>query len=121
MNREFFIHNAWRKLAGLPELSSNALTRLALTEWSSRFEQLMRNRLIVGAFRYGRFRDKNKPTYDRVAAIIKRAHHYQETGNDELLVDIANLAMLEFEEGIHSLKHFKSEDDGEHVESLPEF
>ena len=48
-------------------------------------------------------------------SILKRATEYLETGNDELLVDIANLGMKEFSVGNHSKKHFKSIDDGEHV------
>ena len=96
-----------------PRYSYNSL---AESEWSPLFEQLMRNRLIMGALRYGLINAPNKPTYDRVASIKKRADLYKQTGNDEFLVDIANLCLLEFIEGIHPQKHFSAVDDTkEHV------
>lgn len=89
--------------------------KLLKSEWSPEFEQLMRNRLIVGALRYGRLGNLNKPQYDRIASIITRANKYAIIGNSEYLVDIANLALCEFVEGNHPNKHFNSIDDGEHV------
>lgn len=97
----------------LPDLDT-----LKRTEWSPRFERLMRNRLIMGAFRYGRLHHPNRPNYDYIAGIIRHAEAYQEDGNLEHLVDIANIALVEFEEGPHPLKHFKGIDDGEHVQAL---
>ena len=111
---EKFLENLWRWKCGLPELrvSNNiSIEELKLSEWSKLFEKLMRNRLIFGAFRYGKIHDKNKPNWDRVDSIFKRTKLYQETGNREFLVDIANLALLEFEEGSHPKSHFKSNDD----------
>ena len=96
-----------------------SIYNLQQTEWSPEFEQLMRNRLIMGALRYGLLHDKNKPTYDRMASIKKRADKYAETGNLEFLVDMANLCLLEFEEGQHPKKHFHAIDDGEHVSCKP--
>jgi len=96
-----------------PKFSFKSLEQ---TEWSPEFEQLMRNRLIMGALRYGLLNDiSNKPSYDRMASIKKRADKYAETGNLEFLVDMANLCLLEFEEGQHPKKHFHAIDDGEHV------
>ncbi len=46
---------------------------------------------------------------------LKGPKEYIETGNDELLVDVANLCMKEFAVGNHPKKHFNSVDDGEHV------
>ena len=91
------------------------IEELKKTEWNKEFEQLMRNRLIIGAFRYGKMNAPDKPNYDRMSSIIKRANNYLDTGNDELLVDIANLCMMEYIEGNHINKHFSSVDDGEHV------
>lgn len=110
--------NAWRWKCGLPEIESGAtvsLVELQKSEWSFEFEKLMRNRLIMGALRYGRIGAKNKPKYDRVTSMIKRLNKYQETGNKEFLVDVANLCLLEFEECHHPTAHFNSIDDGEHV------
>lgn len=88
---------------------------LHLSEWSDKFETLMRNRLIMGAIRYGKLGEPGKPNYDRIESIIKRSKKFKETGNTEFLVDIANLALVEFVAGKHPKKHFKAIDDGEHV------
>jgi hypothetical protein len=101
--------------AGLAEAPapSYRFEDLVRTEWSSRFEGLMRNRLIMGALRYGRLRAPGKPQYDRVGSMIRRLSQYRERGNMELLVDVANLCLLEFEECHHPLKHFRSVDGDE--------
>ena len=91
------------------------LDNLIKSEWSPEFEKLMRNRLIMGYFRYGPFHRQNRTTEQMLAGIEKRVELYRQTGNDELLVDIANLAMKEFSTGNHPKKHFHSIDDGEHV------
>lgn len=79
---------------------------LAKSEWCYQFEQLQRNRLIMGGLRYGLLGDPHKKQYDRIAGVKKRLGQYQETGNTECLVDIANLMQLEFVEGRHPKKHF---------------
>lgn len=82
------------------------LSDLEVTEWSPHFERLMRNRLIQGALRYGRLHARGKPNYDRVAGARKRLDQYQRAGNLECLVDVANMALLEFEEGRHPNRHW---------------
>ena len=84
-------------------------------QWSRDFESLMRNRLVVGALRYGLLGESKKPAYDRIAAMRKYLDRYEATGNTEILVDLSNVAMLEFVEGTHINRHFKSTDDEEHV------
>lgn len=106
--------NLWRWKSGVEEINPERKASLCIlkeTEWSLKFEQLMRNRLIMGAIRYGRLKQDNKPIYDRVNSIAKRLEKYKATGNKEHLVDIANLCLVEFEEGEGS---FLSIDDGEH-------
>lgn len=119
---QFYLNNLWRWKCGLPEedprtpkeeLSFEDLRR---TEWSAEFEELMRNRLVMGAFRYGKIGQPGKPTYNRVADAIRRLHRYEESGNKEFLVDVANLCLLEFVECHHPNAHFSSLDDGEHTE-----
>lgn len=83
--------------------------KLKKSEWSNEFELLMRNRLIFGAYRYGKMRCK--PDYDYIDSLLDRAKKYLKDGNQEYLVDIANFAMLEFVDGKHSNKHFKTIDD----------
>lgn len=86
------------------------------TQWSWRFERLMRNRLAMGYFRYAPLSKQKPGKMDNIGSIKKRVALYEETGNDEVLVDIANIAMVEFILGAHPKKHFKAEDDGIHVE-----
>jgi hypothetical protein len=118
--RNYFLDNLWRWKCGLPEKENKSkllnYDDLKKSEWSDNFEKLMRNRLIMGAFRYGKLNEKNKPVYDRTTEIKKRCNKYIDTGNIEFLVDIANMCMLEFEEGKHKNKHFLSIDDGEHTQ-----
>lgn len=112
--RDRLLTKAGVKLKIQPDTTID-LVLLKKSEWSLEFEELMRNRLIMGFFRYGPFNKQNRDTIPMIQSIIKRSKQYLITGNDELLVDIANLAMKEFAVGKHPKKHFKSIDDGEHV------
>ena len=88
---------------------------LLRSEWSHAFERLMRNRLLVGRYRYGRMDREHDTDYDRVTSILRRLHEYQQHGNMEHLVDIANLCMMEFEHTAHDKAHFDASDDADHV------
>lgn len=121
MNIQFYLTNLWLWKCGLPENETYkfpTFDELQQSEWNIDFEKLMRNRLVMGAMRYGRIGGKNKPQYDRVNSMIKRLIKYQESGNKEFLVDVANLCLLEFVECNHPNQHFHSIDDGEHVNIL---
>lgn len=118
----FFLDNLWRRSAGLPELETSALPSLESlkeSEWDPEFEMYMRNRLVMGAIRYGKMREKGKAQYDRISSMIKRLSSYASNGNKEMLVDVANLAMLEFVECNHPNQHFRAEDDKLHVSINP--
>lgn len=85
--------------------------QLIQTEWSQLFESLMRNRLIMGALRYGVIGEPGKPHYNRIASIQKRIALYSETGNMEHLVDVANEALLEFACPYRPGAHWIAQDD----------
>lgn len=72
--------------------------KLYQSEWSTQFEELQRNRLVMGAFRHGTVADNIRLNrqYDRVGSIQHRLKEYIRDGCLEHLVDIANLAQLEF-------------------------
>ena len=74
----------------------------------------MRNRLIIGALRYGVLHSP-RAKYDHIGDCIRRLKLYQKDRNKEHLVDVANLCLCEFEAGDG---HFTSVDDGVHVEAL---
>ena len=95
-----------------------SLEELKESEWDSAFESLMRNRLIMGAFRYGLFKDGARG-YDRLTSIRQRLDLFESTGNGEHLVDVANLALMIYHYKDHTKFHFKSVDDGIHAEKKP--
>lgn len=113
------LDNLWRWKCGLPEVDYTLqpkfdIEELRRTEWSSEFEQKMRNRLVFGAIRYGPMGHggipPGKPQYDRVASIRARLDRFERTGNAEWLVDIANMALLIYEERMHPNFHFRAVD-----------
>lgn len=108
MNRAFFLKNLWLWKCGMLEMNMKE----KMIYWSYEFEKLMRNRMKVGCIRYGHLKKKNKPQYKRVEYILNKTKEYNKTRNKELLVDIANLCMLEYEEGTGV---FYSEHDKNHV------
>lgn len=85
------------------------------TQWCPEFEKLMRNRLIMGFFRYGDINKHNTTSQQKIASIKKRIGLYEQDGNLEHLVDIANLALVEFMHSEHPQKHFQAQDDVTHV------
>ncbi len=107
-------------LAEPPPRPRHTLEELYASQWSPRFEALMRNRLVMGGMRYGLLHAPGKRWYDRVASVEKRIRLYKETGNLEHLVDCANECLLEFEESRHVLRHFAAADGSVyHTQAVP--
>lgn len=82
------------------------------------FDSLAINRMVQGAFRYGDLIEQDRRGgngYDNVGSAISRLLAYQESGNTEHLVDVANLMRVEFAVGHHPRKHFAPIDDGPHT------
>ena len=115
--------NLWRWKCGLPEFpmpeevvpSAPSWTELKHTQWCKEFEQLMRNRLVMGAFRYGLMTKGSGKGYDSVSSAIERLRMYQLNGNQEFLVDAANLCLVEYQAERHPNAHMEAVDDGLHV------
>lgn len=83
-------------------------------QWSNEFESAMRNRMAMGYFRYGDLQKQiGKNKYDNIGSIKRRICAYEADNNREHLVDIANLALVEF--AVNPDKPFKSVDDGIHA------
>ena len=109
-----YIRNHLLETLGMHKRKMPDLDELKKTQWSPLFEKLMRNRLIMGSFRYGFIKDPNKPKFNRIGSIEKRIKLYKQTGNAEHLVDVSNIAMMEFEEQNHPNFHWNALDDGTH-------
>lgn len=121
MDSQFFLKNLWKWKCGLPEEAGPKklnIYELMKTQWDGAFEKLMRNRMVLGTFRYGDFRDVGQKKYDRIGSAINRLQKYVETGNKEHLVDVSNLCMIEFSNPNHKNAHFEPIDDGEHVKII---
>lgn len=96
-----------------------SLSEIKANEWSSEFERLMRNRLILGRIRYGSMYAQGRTTTkSRMDYIKKQCEIYRASGNEECLVDIANIAMVEFVKHEHPKHHFRAIDDGCHVDEV---
>lgn len=123
-----YLRHRLYKSAGLQVSSQRPnLTTLLHTEWSPEVEHLMRNRLIVGAFRYGTLAEKKAKAkagaaFALIPDAIQRLEKYLEDRNAEHLIDAMNLALIEFEVQKHLQKsgsiyadpqwHFSAQDDG---------
>ena len=118
LTEQWFLRQAWRWAAGVPEedqpTTRPELGMLLESQWSSEFEQLMRNRLLMGAFRYGTFIEQKTKPRNNPDGIERHLEEYRKTENAEHLVDIANLALVEFVRPSHPNFHFKAIDDGSH-------
>jgi hypothetical protein len=72
----------------------------------------MLNRLIVGFYRHGDIGTANARGKNVPEMLERRWRRYRKTGNRELLMDVANLAMSEYMDPSHPEAHFTPEDSG---------
>jgi hypothetical protein len=66
------------------------------TENSETFHQGMVDRMIVSFHKYGPVAEGYPDRVDAMASLKLRIEKYEETGNTEFLMDVANFAMIEF-------------------------
>lgn len=87
-------------------------TRLAapMSEFSPEFVQGMANRMAVSFHKYGKVSDGFPENIDAISSLHVRLNKYEETGNTEWLMDVANFAMIEFMHPRHPLVHFEGTD-----------
>ena len=66
-------------------------------EYSEEFDQKRKNAIIVSFHKYGPSRENfKKGMVDAIGSLKKNLKKFEETGNTEYLVDIANYAMFRF-------------------------
>jgi len=112
-------HIRARLLRGVDKAPLVDLPTMLRSQWSDRFVRYMRNRMAMGGYRYGIMRDPETPKYDNIGSLKARADLYLETGNQEHLVDIANLALVEFIQGCcHPNPYWSPRDDDLHTKEL---
>jgi hypothetical protein len=79
---------------------------------SSKFITGMLNRMGMSRFKYGAVKD-TKGKIDHVASMKERLARYEEDGNAEWLMDVANMCMIEYMVGNHPKHHFRATDSDE--------
>lgn len=115
-DRDWYDKNRWRLKKGLPEGKPSlffTFKEISDQVGNPYFEKLRKNRLVMGAYRYGKIEPNSR--YDFVEALKNKLQRYEDTHNTELLLDIANYAMLEFTKPKYSDSKFDPEDDVEHA------
>jgi hypothetical protein len=75
---------------------SHDVERILSTEFSEKFVQGMRDRMVVSFYKYGPLTDAYPHKVSAVASLTDRLRKYAETKNTEYLIDAANFAMIEF-------------------------
>lgn len=95
------------------EIKGTGKTNILQTEYSNKFDELRKDRMIVSFYKYGSVKvNYEQKLIDSIKSLEKRLQMYKESGNTEFLCDIANFAMIEFMYPQHPLAHFKVLDDG---------
>ena len=109
-NTQYLLQRHYHRL-GIPTFPDPETLRRE--EWSHTFatlvgpiprelQTLMRQNLVMGAFRYGRLGAEGKPRWNRMKDIQRRLALYVQNHNLEHIVDCLNLAMCEYVEGYNS-------------------
>jgi hypothetical protein len=80
------------------------------SEVCPQFLQGMADRVAMSYYKYGRMAVAYPSRVDAIASLKKRLDRYEETGNTEFLMDVANFAMIEFLHPRHPSAHFEPTD-----------
>jgi len=84
--------------------------RVPAPEFSAEFAQGMANAMAMSCCKYGPVADAYPRKVDALASLRLRLDRYEQTGNLEYLIDVANFAMIEFMHPRHPQAHHKAED-----------
>lgn len=86
------------------------LTGVPKSEVSKSFLQGMAARMGVSFYKYGKVKDAYPKKVDAIESLKVRLAKYEEDGNTEWLMDVANFAMIEFMHPAHPDAHFAPQD-----------
>lgn len=81
------------------------------SEYSEQFLQGMKDRMEVSFHKYGPVAEAFPHRVHAIESLRVRLKLYEETGNTEWLMDVANFAMIEFMHPRHPKAHFQGTDD----------
>lgn len=87
------------------------IENILATEFSERFVALMKNAMTVSFYKYGALKDAYPLKVNAVASLMERLKKYEETGNTEYMIDVANFAMIEFMLHRHPSAFYQGTDD----------
>lgn len=88
------------------------LVRAMDTEVSREFLQGMADRMSASFHKYGPVAAA-AGKFDNLASLRERLAKYEETGNTEWLMDVANFAMIEYMYPRHERAHYRATDSNE--------
>ena len=82
------------------------------SEYSEAFDDIRKKMMVTSFYKYGplEVNYKKEKTIKAIGSLEKRLAAYKETGNTELLADIANFAMIEFMYPQHPKAFYKPTD-----------
>lgn len=82
--------------------------------YSEKFDELRKNRVEVGHFKYGSAKKNFTQGYVQIIPTLELClEKYKATGNTEYLCDVANYAMFEYMYPQHPKGHFRATDSSE--------
>ena len=84
------------------------------SEYNDKFDKIRKQMIGMSYYKYGPIVDnfKNNQLVDAIGSLKMRLQKYEETGNTEMLADIANFAMIEFTYPHHPKGHYQPTDSG---------
>lgn len=91
----------------MPELDATGTPQ---SEYSKTFLQGMLSRMGVSFHKYGAVAQGYPKKIDAIASLKTRLEKYEEDGNTEWLMDVANFAMIEFMHPAHPKAHYAPQD-----------
>ncbi len=101
------------------QVQTYSMKEMEALQWGEEWQHilfLMKNRMLMGGYRYGPTPLQKPREFDNIADIKRRLDLYEVEGNMEHLVDAANITIIECLKKSHPNFHFSASDDGVHAE-----
>ena len=83
------------------------------TEYSEDFDKKRKDAMVTSFYKYGMAKLNYPHNVNAIETLEKRLNQYKITGNAEWLVDVANMAMIEFMLPRHKKAHYRPTDSSE--------